>query len=427
RLNLWNGVQVAEVALRPLAPLDPRFETVGLDDYLNTAKFKGEAVKREAVPAAGKAVRIGGVPFVLPAADERGRTHIDLKPSWLPCGLVEGSWDPASGDLARWRGATDRDAGRIQFRVPNGQYTKLHLLAAYTGEVDTTPVVTAQFYRDSAGHPVDFTGKVPAFTAASPAGLPLQLASGTKGHLHLVTIPLEPNGTAAFSNQEHLEFELTKEVRIYRAFPDPNYYSMHGAGLPSGVHVYGVTLERPALEVDFQPDRVAHVWTAPAQPSYTANLKNTTAVAQPAPPELTTTSHDGSEKTVVRRDARLGAGASQAVKLPLALKRYGYHAVELKIRSAGEERTQTRSLAFLPPGPPGGGRWAGGKGPILGMGGLDRGPLTPGGLDRLRVLAACGMESSMGSFAYLPPQEQKYLESIGAKSFFVAYQLSLNK
>ena len=48
------------------------------------------------------------------------------------------------------------------------------------------------------------------------------------------------------------------------------------------------------------------------------------------------------------------------------------------------------------------------------------GHLTLGGLDRLRVLAAAGMESSMGSFADLPPQEQKYLESIGAQSFFVA-------
>src|SRR5207253_10473700 len=124
--------------------------------------------------------------------------------------------------------------------------------------------------------------------AASPAGLPVQLGNGTKGSLHLVTIPLEPNGPAAFSNQHHLEFELTKEVHVYRAFPDPTYYSMHGAGLPSGVHVYGVTLERPAVEVDFQPDQVAHIWTAPAQPSYTARLKNLTGAAQKVDLELTT-------------------------------------------------------------------------------------------------------------------------------------------
>ncbi len=426
RLNLWNGAQVAEVALRDPAPLDPRFETVRLGHDLNTARFKGEAVRREALPAADRPVVVGGVPFVLPAADVRCRTHIDLGRSWLRCGLAEGGWDPSYGDLARWRGATDRDPARIQFRVPNGQYTKLHLLAAFTGEPDTTPVVTAQFYRDYAGHPVNFAGTVPAFTAASPAGLPVQFG-GTKGTLHLVTIPLEPNGPAALSDQRHLEFELTKEVRIYRAFPDPQYYSWHGAGLPSGVHVFGVTLERPAVEVDFQPDQVAHVWTAPAQPSYTARLKNTTAAAQTVNLELTTTSHDGSEKTVVRQAAQLAPGALQAVKLPLALRRYGYHAVELKVRSAGEVRTQTRSLAFLHPDTRERGNWAEGKGPIFGMWDWNGGHLTLGGLDRLRVLAAAGMESSMSPFTSLPAEEQKYLESIGAKSFFVAYQLALNK
>src|SRR5262245_46227690 len=55
------------------------------------------------------------------------------------------------------------------------------------------------------------------------------------------------------------------------------------------------------------------------------------------------------------------------------------------------------------------------------------GHLTISGLDRLRVLAQVGMESSMGSFAQLPPEDQKYLESIGARSFFLAYQLAMTK
>jgi hypothetical protein len=427
RLNLWNGVRVAEVALRPLPALDPRFETVGLDDYLNTAQLKGEAVKREALPSADKAVTVGGVPFVLPPADERGRTHIDLKPSWLPCGLVEGSWDPAYGDLARWQGATHRDPARIQFRVPNCQYTRLHLLAAFTGEPDTTPVVTAQFYREYAGHPVNFAARVPPFTASPTAGVPLQLPGGTRGSLHLVTIPLEPNGPAAFSNQQHLEFELTREVHVYRAFPDPTYYSMHGAGLPSGVHVFGVTLERPAVEVDFQPDQVAHVWTAPAKPGYTVKLKNTTQKPQTVNLRLSTASHDGLEKAVVTRSVELAAGAEQGVRLPLELKRYGHHDVELKIGTGGEERTQTRSLALLHPDTRERGNWAEGKGPIFGMWDWNGGHLTISGVDRLRLLGQLGMESSMGSFTQLPAEDQKYLESIGARSFFLAYQLAMTR
>src|SRR5439155_9686626 len=65
RLHLWKGIQLAEVALRDLPPEDPRFETVKLGHDLNTAQFKGDAVKRELLPAAGKPVTVGGVPFVL--------------------------------------------------------------------------------------------------------------------------------------------------------------------------------------------------------------------------------------------------------------------------------------------------------------------------------------------------------------------------
>lgn len=429
RLNLWNGVQVSEVGLRPLPPLDARFETVGLDDYLNTSQFKGETVKRDALPM-GKSVSVGGVPFTLPAGDQRGRTHIDLKPSWLRAGNVEGGQDPVHDMLPRWRGALDRDPARIQFRVPNGQYTKLHLLAAFTGEADTTPVVSAQFYRDNAGHPVNFAGKAPAFSTATKESLPFG-----KGNLHLVTIPLDPNGPAAFSNQQHLEFELTKEVRIYRAFPDPIYYSMHGGGLPSGVHVFGITLERPAVEIDFQPDEVAHIWIAPTQPTYTLKLKNTTTTLQRVDLQMTTTSHDGLEKRTVDLNVQLRPGEETAQKMGTGIKRYGHHAVEWKIRTtpadkgkgAVEERTQTRSLAFLHSDTRERGDWAEGKGPIFGMWDWNGGHQTISGVDRLKVLAALGMESSMGSFAHLPKEDQKYLESIGAKSFFLAYQLAMSK
>lgn len=427
RLNFWNGVQLAEVSLRDLPPEEGRFELVGLEHDLNTAQFKGQPVPRAALPAAGQRTVVGGVPFVLPPSDAQGRTHIDLKPSWVSGGLVEGGTDPAYGDHARWRGAFARDPGRIQFRVPYAPYTKVHLLAAYSGEADTTPVVTAQFFREYAGHPVNFAGKAAPFSAASATGLPVDLGSAGKGTLHLVTIPLMPNGPVAFSDQRHVEFELTKQVQIYRAFPDPTYYSMHAAGLPSGVHVFGVTLERAAVEVEFQPDQVAHIWTAPAQPSYTVKLKNTTSVPQPVHLELTTTSHDGMEKSTIQRDAPLEPGASLDVKLPLSLKRYGHHAVELKSRIAGEEHVQTRSLSFLHPETRERGQWAEGKGPIFGMWDWNGGHLTVGGLDRLKILGAAGMESSMSSFSYLPAEDQKYLESIGAKSFFVAYQLAMNK
>jgi hypothetical protein len=422
RLDLGPGTEVAALTLDPLPPEDPRFEPVRLDGDLNSATFNGAALRLD---AAGNPLAVGGVPFALPTADERGRDHIDLKPSWLNSGLVEGDIYAGDSDLPRWQGALFRNPGRIQFRVKNGQYTRLHLLAAYSGEPDTTPVVTAQFLRANAGHPVNFATRVPLFSAAAaPHALP---AAGGKVRLHLVTIPLDPDGTDAFADMDHLDFELTKQVRVRRDFPDPINYSVHGAGLPSGVHVYGVTLERPAVAVDFQPDQFAHIWTAPAQPAYTARLKNLSPRPQDVTLDLTTTSHDSRETTKVTKTARLAPGAEQAVALPLSLKRYGHHAVALKVRDDSGSRTHRRALAYLHPDTRERGNWDEGKGPIFGFWDWNGGHLTPSGLPRLRAVTAAGVESSMGSFASLPKEEQDFLASVGAQTFFVAYQLAMTK
>jgi hypothetical protein len=428
QMTFTRGVEIASLSVAPLPPAEQRFETVPLEGYANSDRFRGDVVKLEG-RGSGKPIQVGGVPFLLPPADAQNRDHVDLKPSWLSCGVLEGDFYAGEGEVSRWRGALAPEPGRIQFRVPNGQYTKLHLLAAFSGEADTTPIVTAQFYRDYAGHPVNFATTVPLFSAAGqPHALAVPLGSGAKANLHLVTIPLSPNGAAAFSDIPYLEFELTKQVRTFRTFPDPIQYSQHGAGLPSGVHVFAITLERPAVEVDFQPDVFAHVWTAPANPSYTAKLKNTTTAPQTVSLELTTTSHDGQQTTVVSKVATVPAGAEQAVPLPLnLLVKYGYHAVELKIGNNGEIRTQRRSLAYLHPDTRERGGWEEGKGPIFGLWDWNGGHLTPSGLPRLKVMAAAGMESAMTSFAQFPEEEQKFLESIGAQSFFVAYQLAMTK
>jgi hypothetical protein len=436
-----RGVEIASVSLVPLSAADWRFETVALEGYVNTGRFRNDMVK---LPGKGKAVHVGGVPFRLPAPDPGGRDHVDLGPSWLACGLVPGDFYAFYSDLERWGGALYREPGRIQFRVPNAPYTKLHLLAAATGEPDTTATVTAQFYRDLAGAPVNFAGTVPLFSApAAPHALPAALAGGAKLNLHLVTIPLEPDGVSAFSDLDHLEFELTKKVLPYRSFPDPIQYSQHGAGLPSGVHVFGITLEHPAVTVELRPDAFAHVWTAPAVPSYTATLHNSSPAAQVVALDLQTRAFDQLQRSVVRDRLRLAPGETKAVPLRVpGLKRYGHHAVRLRAWTAAgqnpdalradpkaDKRRWDLSLAYLHPDTRERGNWEEGKGPIFGMWDWNGGHLTPSGLPRLKVMAAAGMESSMASFATptLPAEEKAFLEAIGAKSFFLAYQLSMTK
>jgi hypothetical protein len=438
KLAVSRGVEIGSLSMVPLPAADGRFETVALEGYVNADRFRGETVKPQ---AKGNVVKVGGVPYVLPKPDAQKRDHIDLKPSWLACGAVAGDFYAGYSDLERWAGVLSPEPGRIQFRVPNGSYTKLHLLAAYSGEPDTIPTVTAQFYRDSAGAPVNFAGKVPLFSAAGAHALPAALGAAKKMSLHVVTIPLEPNGVSAFSDLDHLEFELTKQVRTFRGFPDPIQYSRHGAGLPSGVHVFAITLERPAVEVDLQPDAFAHIWTAPATPSYTVALRNTSTVKQAVALDLEAQAFGRAETTTVREQVELNAGETRKVKLLLkGIKRHGHHAVRLRVWTGtgkkpealradrgAEKRVWNRSLAYLQRDTRERGNWEEGKGPIFGMWDWNGGHVTPAGLPRLKVMAAAGMESSMASFAGFPPQEKAFLESIGAKSFFLAYQLSMGK
>ncbi len=435
RLTLFDGVQLGSVRIRPLPAEDQRFETVRLDGYVNAGRIAGDGLRREFVPRDGKPLRVGGVPFLVPAAGSNGNDHVDLGPSWLRAGLLEGAFDGWEGDAARWRGALQRDPGRIQFRVRNARYRALHLLAAFEGQPDTTPIVTAVFYRPGAGHPVTFTGRAPLFSAPAKSAVPVQLKGGKRGNLHLVTIPLEPEGLDRFADHDYLEVELTKEVRTYRSFPDPIYYSRHQAGLPSGTHVFGLTLERPAVDVDLQPDRYAHVWTAPHKPGYTVHLRNTTAARQDVELELAATSHDGSEKSSRKHRVSLPANGTSDVHLGLALKRYGYHEVRLRIRDSQGVRTRTRSLAHLHPDTRERGNWKEGRGPIFGFWDWNGGHETMAGVPRLRIMYAAGAESKMSSFYTRPVDEKdlypdddtKFARDHHMVTHFLAYQLSMNR
>ena len=58
-----------------------------------------------------------------------------------------------------------------------------------------------------------------------------------------------------------------------------------------------MTLERPAVSLDLQPDALGHLWAAPATPSYTVKLRNLGGKPRTVKLEMATVSHDGSSKT----------------------------------------------------------------------------------------------------------------------------------
>lgn len=397
RVRLSPGTSLATATVRDLARDDVTFLSVPIAGYVNASAIDGRRIAHDRLPARDGRVVIDGVPFLLPAPDAEQRDHIDLEPSWLQVGHLDGGFRSDRGGVGgRWAGALNVNPARLQLRVPNARYAKLHLLAAADSAPDSVPVVTAQFYRPLAGFPVSVeSSRVPSLSepGADTAHLPVQLEDGARCALHLVTLILDEGALSSFADLDHLELELTKRVRLYRTYPDPCYYSTHAAGLPSSVHVYAVTLERPAVDLGFEPDRFAHIWTEPDNPSYTVTLRNRTDAERKVMLELTTLSHDRQARAHQARTVRLPPAPEETrVSFVLEPTAYGYHDVALTMHDGTDIWTEKRSLAYLRADTRERGNWEEGKGILFGMWYWHGGHRTPSGPDVWKVMLAAGTE-----------------------------------
>jgi len=417
-ITLQPDMYLASFQARPIPPADPVFRPIPIDGYVNASEINGKRVQRDSLPSSP--AQVGKVPFLFPSPDARGNDHISLAKSWAQFGAMEGYVESHYGDFGgRWTDALKVNPARIQLRVANDRYNKLHLIAAADDSKNSVPVVSAQFFRSAAGFPKSFSGPVPLFTAKSSEAtpLPVKLDGGRKGNLWLVTIPLDPGQLSTFSDLDVVEVELTKEVHQFRAYPDPICYSFHQGGLPSSVHIYAVTLERPSVGMDLQPDKFGHVWTAPAKPSYTVKLKNHTVAARSVSLELVTSSHDGNQTTKQLQKITIPPGSAEVpVKFALNdLKKYGHHKIAVTMRDGNETWTENRTLAWLHPETREKGNWEDGRGPLLGYWAWGGGHDTPKQLDEMSVMAEAGAETCLGDLggSHVPAEVKALAEKNG--------------
>jgi hypothetical protein len=396
RIELSPGVELARFESIPWAPARG-FLSIPLGGYQNGRAFVGgTVVKPDALPT-DKTFMVAGVPFVCPGVGPDGNDHIDVGKSLYRHANLEGYFQSYGH---RWIGSARRDPARIQVRVPNGQFDHLFLLAASEDRPDTIPLVTAMFYRPSAGFGERFEAPVlQAAAAAQTASVPVTLDNGKKVNLWLVPIPLDPGRLSAFSDMDIVEIELTKKVRQFRSYPDPFIYGWHQAGRSSAVHIYAATLRESEVGFEFTADQFGHVWTQPEVPSYTATVSNRTAIPQTGSMTVVTRSHDGSEQTRQVKPISLAAGATQQVKLAVPVKLNGYHDISatLAIDRKKDPITWTEKRSFVRLAPdtraP---RWTEGKGALFGYWSYHGGHYTPKAEHHVRLMTLAGARTSIG-------------------------------
>jgi len=394
------GTRIAGFSVRTMEPEELKpdvqpYETVSLTGLVRgRALAGGKALADDALPF-GKTVAVGGIPLSFAArAGENAPDHIDLSASLLRQANMEG-YIPTSPH--RFMTGFQVDPARIRFRIPNAQYDAMYVVAGYDGEENRVPQMTAMFFRADGGFAQCFEQTVPglkADAAADVTPLPVRLENGKRVNLWLVKIPLDPGIMASFSDLEILDVELTKKVKLFRSYPDPISYGWHQAGLPSGVHVYAITLHRPDVDLKVESVPFGHVWADPDVPTYEVAVRSRVAKARPVEIAVETVSHDGLEKTK-KPPMKLTVQPNQdwqKVKVDVPVKKNGLHSIEFVMKTGTnaplvwKEKRYFARLAKDTRAP----EWKAGEGPAFGYWSYMGGHYTPPKEDIQRLMRMAG-------------------------------------
>lgn len=282
--------------------------------------------------------RVGTIPFQVARASDNldlGVVRENLGSFYLEC----------DGYLSR--SAFSGLPESLMLSVPARQYIRAWLLCAVEDDPAKDPVVTARLTRFSAG---DLAGRGPAIAdttvvlprpgqAAGPGQVEVGQVTLQGGNrrssvpLYLVEVPLQAGEIQDVIFQEqsfrmipqpYLDFELLGKLDVVRQQldkshkPDPRSVS--------GVHVFGVTLERSPVEMQITPGVTGNLYRAGEK----AEMRVTLRPAEPNRGELRWTIHDAEERRVGVGSAGwdlLQAGGERNLSVPLTPGALGWYSV----------------------------------------------------------------------------------------------------
>ncbi len=278
-LSPGNAVQGGTTA--PLA-YSASYVAVGLHGYRRPG-----AMTLDEMPAAPG----GDVPFELGTDEDR----IDVGVSrWLS----EAKGPEEYTDNYYTRSAFDNRPEDIVLAVPTDDYMTAHLLCTVDPDPATTPVLTLRLtrflkdYYDSGGRGsgiADSSIRLEQHEGKWPHGcrqvgvVKVALPGGERTvPLLQVAVPLrsgqiqdvlDEQGLYIGRSTQCLDLELTRELHPIET-ANHGAYSIKPVGKPSGVHVYGLTLERAPVKVRLRSEHVGNVFYAADPPRVDLAMEN---------------------------------------------------------------------------------------------------------------------------------------------------------
>jgi hypothetical protein len=333
---MTSGIAHAQMAERanPIA-LDSQFVSVNLNSLANDkSTFDAPSTK----------IDFNKIPFNI--ANNSGNNNLFLK---------NAGWPDWQKDPLNFYSSYDRmpkeptDAMPVA-QIPVDDYSAVYVLASCENDPAFSDILTLRigikdYSQQVTYHDYEFT--IPRKNEKRGDNVVKVLSSPT-GNIFLLRLPINGAFSQEFSDHRALDVEITKKLRLSVAMPDAARFQYMPLGLPSGVHIYGMTFERAPLHFSMQGAQIGNVFNQPQTPSFwlhleqldNSRLKNVTVKASAVDyygnkiefPSIT---------KVLLPDAHL--------KLDLPVKRRGYYALTVTVEGDGKVLLEKHTtFALLP-------------------------------------------------------------------------------
>lgn len=331
------GAEIVRAREEPV-PMNSPYVPVRLDDYAND---------RQGVSFPSSRITVRGIPFDLVGKD--GADNLFLRgvewPDWKE--------DPSSYYSAYDGVPQQKDPRRPFFQIPVADYDCVYLLGATDNDGSLSPVVTFRIgaWGASAMTQVrrfDIPATVPRRSEKKGENV-LQVLPGPQGNLFLLKIPIGIAMAQDFRNRLALDVELTKQLRLAIRRPDPCRFQYRPLGLPCGVHVYGMTFARSAVQMDVWTDEAGHVFNEPQTPTFRVALRGIQGMGLGRAAyvvEATATDLNGHATVAVGEPVSpLRLVPEARLALPIPVQRRGYYHLRLTLK-AGDKPILSRETHF---------------------------------------------------------------------------------
>jgi hypothetical protein len=256
-----TGVASAQFAERtePLAA-DSQYVPVNLDRLAND---------RSTLDAPGAHVTFNRIPFDLAHSGEKNNLFLHR------AGWPDWAQDPTAF-YSEYDAAPKEPTDALPaVQIPTDDYSAVYVLASCENDAQFSNVLSLRIGVKDRGTQTtyhDYEFHVPRQNEKRGENV-VKVLPSSGGNIFLLRLPIHGAFAQEFSDHRALDVEITKQLRLAIAMPDAARFQYRPLGLPSGVHLYGMTFERAPLRLFLQPTQIGGVFNEPQTPTFHLRLQ----------------------------------------------------------------------------------------------------------------------------------------------------------